>query len=162
MNFTSPPPIPGLTQLSYEDLERARIWITRRLDHAVTSRDELYVSYKARQEAEAAARRVAAEKQAAKAAELAAKVEKWAEANLKPGMRVKMAGCRDGNGIRDVLRIFPGGTVECRQVLLRRSWNRDAKAFDVSESLGGITTHSPSKIRGVLWRGKWVKIGDLL
>ena len=48
-------------------------------------------------------------------AKLAAKRIEWVEANLKPGMVVKMSGTRDGHGVRYVVGV-DRGTVICRQM----------------------------------------------
>ena len=49
-------------------------------------------------------------------AKLTAKRLKWVEANLTPGMVVKMSGTRDGHGVRYVTDIARG-TVLCRQMM---------------------------------------------
>lgn len=94
----------------------------------------------------------------ARMADFMPKLEKWVVDNLKPGVRVKMKGCRDRHGIRDVLSIKTDGwnkrvSIECRQVSIDRHGN---------ETLQGITTHYCEKLLAVFMDGKKIPVRQLV
>lgn len=103
------------------------------------------------------------ERKQRKAKELPA-VAQWAAENLKPGMRLKMSGTRDGRGVREFMSLRDM-SVEGRQVFIRwRGQWVDGKFVQgpSTETLGQITQHHLSKLTHVQVDGQWVRINDLV
>ncbi len=74
------------------------------------------------------------------------KLLEWAKKNLKVGMKLKMKGCRDGNGYREVVELDmnndnPHARITCRKLIFR-----DTKFWKDNH----ITTHGIDKILGPL------------
>lgn len=74
------------------------------------------------------------------------KLLKWARQNLTVGMKLKMKGCRDGNGYREVIELDmnndnPHARITCRKLVFRNTkfWKDNH-----------ITTHGIDKILGPL------------
>lgn len=85
------------------------------------------------------------------------RLKTWIDANLKKGMRVRMRGCRDGVGLREVFDIHDE-TIQCIQLNERKNWNTG----NIKTTVGGMTTHHFSKIRMVLIDNQWVKIEEIV
>jgi hypothetical protein len=67
---------------------------------------------------------------------------------LKPGMRLKMKGCKDGKGIREFIKWDDNDHLVCWQVSLIREWNSVKQVFKVREvKTNFVTTHMPDKIQ---------------
>lgn len=91
--------------------------------------------------------------------ELRPRLFKFVYNHLKPGMRIWVKGCRDGQGYREVLSVkylnqHRDPSIECRQVHLSRKykdgkWKGVGTEFVVVETLGQITEHYFDKIIGV-------------
>ena len=84
---------------------------------------------------------------------------------LVAGDIVKMKGCRDRQGIRQVLTVDrTGGNVECRQIfpaLYQR--NKDKVLVCIrKESLGQITNHFTNKIQSVKCGDKFIPIRQIV
>jgi len=83
---------------------------------------------------------------------------------LIPGTRLKMRGCKDGQGLREFIR-WDGQNLVCWQIKYRRSWDRVAKRWDeefVNTNI--VTTHMPDKVSGVYGRisGQLVPMKNIL
>ena len=72
---------------------------------------------------------------------------------LIPGTRLKMRGCKDGQGLREFIR-WDGQNLVCWQIIVRRRW-RYIGMGNVGEYVIGyentntVTTHMPDKVSGV-------------
>ena len=74
---------------------------------------------------------------------------------LKPGMRLKMTGCKDGKGIREFIKFDENDNLVCWQIKV----GRRAGGFgyvDFEENTYQVTTHMPDKVSWVLVDGKKV------
>jgi hypothetical protein len=85
--------------------------------------------------------------------------------HLTAGMVVKMKGCRDRKGLRQVLSV-KNGNVECRQIFpaVRRAVRHKVGCYEIirPESLGQITTHFSNKIQAVKIGDKFVPIRKIV
>jgi hypothetical protein len=98
------------------------------------------------------------------------KLEKWLIQKATVGTRFKMKGCRDGDGIRELIS-RPNAdregyriSLECRQVFpSRKQWNGVGRPLTtIKESYGQITQHMSDKVTAVLVDGQWVPIRQVV
>lgn len=80
---------------------------------------------------------------------------------LKPGMRLKMKGCKDGVGLREFIEFGKNNHLVCWQLLRRRTWNGKVAVYDVARS-NQVTTHMPNKVSWVLIDNVQVPIKNLI
>jgi hypothetical protein len=86
---------------------------------------------------------------------------------LKPGMRLKMIGCKDGRGIREFIR-WDDDNLVCWQLRCYRQWHRksidpeDGEYRDMETKTNQVTTHMPDKVSWVMIDGKQVPVRKLL
>lgn len=79
---------------------------------------------------------------------------------LKPGMKLKMKGCKDGSGIREFIR-FDGGNLVCWQIKVQRQ--RIANGYYRSEErTNQVTTHMADKVQEIYVDGTGLKIKSIL
>jgi hypothetical protein len=80
------------------------------------------------------------------------KVKAWAKVNLKPGIRIKVKGARDGNGDREVISVTDN-RVQCWQL-----WGGKRRNQVTDHGIEKITHYWQDFARIGQDRG-WVKIG---
>lgn len=80
---------------------------------------------------------------------------------LKPGMRLKMKGCKDRVGFREFIKFDENDNLVCWQILRRRTWNDKVAVYDVARS-NQVTTHMPNKVSWVLIDNVQVPIKNLI
>jgi hypothetical protein len=116
--------------------------------------DDLLVKFQARRDDN--------DKRKKREAELDKLITLWINGgHLTAGMVVKMKGCRNGRGLRQVLSI-KNGMVECRQIIIRRFPAPHGYYSRVEESLGQITTHLSNKIQSVKVDGGFIPIREIV
>lgn len=90
------------------------------------------------------------------------RVQKWARKNIHPGCMVKMSGCRDGKGFRQVMeydkRTSYWDIIECRQII---TFTKDANGFLCPGKSGQITSHYVNKLSKIFVEGKWESVSHL-
>jgi hypothetical protein len=86
------------------------------------------------------------------------KVEASLRKLLKPGMRLKMKGCKDGRGLREFIR-WDGSNLVCWQILRHRAW--DSKTWR-EEKTNQVTTHMPDKVQELYIDGTAMKVRSIL
>lgn len=75
------------------------------------------------------------------------------ERALKPGMRLKMNGCKDGLGLREFIK-WDKGNIVCWQIRRTRKWNQTGRRENgiftyVEEKTNQVTTHMANKVARV-------------
>ncbi len=80
---------------------------------------------------------------------------------LKPGMRLKMKGCKDGYGVREFIR-WDGKNIVCWQIekhalgYVNKRWEYDWQRGNT------VTTHMADKVQGIFVDEKVVPIKNFL
>ncbi len=86
------------------------------------------------------------------------RITKILKALLKPGMRLKMKGCKDGQGIREFIEWDENDNLVCWQLRqTRRLKNGMAPQLGYTvniEKTNQVTTHMPDKVTRILVDGK--------
>jgi len=80
---------------------------------------------------------------------------------LKPGMMLKMKGCKDGVGIREFIRWDDNDNLVCWQILRRRSWNGKVAVYDQGRT-NQVTTHMADKVSRVYVDGTGLEIKSII
>lgn len=83
------------------------------------------------------------------------------KAFLKPGMKLKMKGCKDGSGIRQFIEWNKSDSLVCWQIKLQRQ--RIANGYFRSEErTNQVTTHMPDKVTQIFVDGRPVPIKNFI
>jgi len=81
---------------------------------------------------------------------------------VKPGVRLKMKGCKDGLGLREFIR-WDGSSLVCWQLKRQVTWARDYKSKKVEEiNTNIVTTHMPDKVQEIYVDGTAMKVRSIL
>ena len=82
---------------------------------------------------------------------------------LKPGMRLKMKGCKDGKGIREFIRWDDNDNLVCWQIIRRTSYTGGNRYKPVVEQFNTniVTTHMPDKVQEIYVDGTGLKIKSI-
>ncbi len=76
------------------------------------------------------------------------RLKNWIDANVKPGMLLKMTGCRDGVGLREVIGI-QGDLISCYKLELPRlPWKGDPDRSHQIPRRSQVTDHHWKKVLG--------------
>jgi len=76
------------------------------------------------------------------------KLKTWIDANVKPGLLLKMTGCRDGVGLREVIGI-QGDLISCYKLELPRlPWKGDPDRSHQIPIRSQVTDHHWKKVLG--------------
>lgn len=92
------------------------------------------------------------------------RLKTWVETHLKPGDRLKMKGCKDGEGIREFIRIdtsYGAYRIRCLQILRTKRRMPGDVGWTIVEEEGQNTLHLIDKLTHVEIGGKWVKVKEL-
>jgi hypothetical protein len=81
---------------------------------------------------------------------------------LKPGMRLKMKGCKDRKGIREFIRWDVCNNLVCWQICQRMSYIGGDYRYPRREEWNSniVTTHMPNKVQEIYVDGTGIKIGS--
>lgn len=85
------------------------------------------------------------------------------KAFLKPGMKLKMRGCKDGTGIREFIK-WDGNSLVCWQIIRRRSFVAgNPRAPRVEEfNTNQVTTHMANKVQEIYVNGTGLCVKSIL
>lgn len=97
------------------------------------------------------------------------KVETYLRGVLKPGMKLKMKGCKDGKGIREFIKWDDNDNLVCWQIVLKRQYNqtgrREGGIFSITETkTNQVTTHMADKVQMIQYvaGGQLVPLSKLI
>ena len=143
-----------LRNLAHDELKQLADWC----NSEARKKDPVYLAEQAQQAKWEAERQA---KYAAEAAHLN-RVAKALKALLKPGMMLKMKGCKDGLGLREFIR-WEDDNLVCWQLSRRREWNPNTKLFTYKEErTNQVTTHMADKVSRVFINGTGLLIKSIL
>ena len=132
-----------LEQLSFSELQRISI-VVNDLVHA---RNPETIAYNTKMAAVWAARA----QDAAIAEAHNKKVTECLRKVIKPGMRLKMKGCKDRAGFREFIKFDENDNLVCWQILPRITWPTNVV---VEQKTNQVTIHMPNKV-------SWVRINNV-
>ena len=144
-----------LRNLAHDELKQLADWC----NSEARKKDPVYLAEQAQQAKWEAERQA---KYAAEAAHLN-RVAKALKALLKPGMMLKMKGCKDGLGLREFIRWDENENLVCWQLRREKEYRPNSKsAFWVQERTNQVTTHMPDKVTRVFIDGTGLLIKSIL
>jgi len=91
------------------------------------------------------------------------RIVRYLKAVVKPGMRLKMKGCKDGKGLREFIKWGENDNLVCWQIFVSRRWSPSSNKFSHSETnTNAVTTHMADKVQMVQLHDQLIPISKLI
>lgn len=82
---------------------------------------------------------------------------------LKPGMLLKMKGCKDGKGLREFIKWDSHDNLVCWQISISRQWSPKADKFLSREvNTNVVTTHMADKVQMIQLHDQLIPLNKLI
>ena len=135
-----------LKNLSFNELTD----LLREAEQVAREKNPTNIALAKRQEAMLAARQLDDELREVKMKRIISRLKSF----LKPGMKLKMKGCKDGKGLREFIKWDDNDNLVCWQITLKRQYNqtgrREGGVFSITETetkTHQVTTHMANKVQ---------------
>lgn len=122
-----------------------------------TKRDPVKIAYEKKMAESLAKYQAEVDRESAEERALIVKLKKF----IKPGMKLKMRGCKDGTGIREFISWDTNDNLVCWQISLQRQ--RIANGYYRSEErTNQVTTHMANKVQQIFVDGTGLCVKSIL